>query len=370
MKFCFYGNLSQTLLGNPIGGGELQIAYLAKELSLQDHQVIVIDFSCDEHIYYNNNLKLISLKRVSNKKSKIIKYIYFYKLLKEINADVYHCRIRGWIHILAYWVAKKNNKLFTISLASDLDVASFKDRVKYFYKHKGFKYFLLNDLVTEFVYPFLLRKSSWVFCQNILQKEKLDKLGIKNTLLRNILIIDNIEKDNKLLNKDNYFSYVGSFDKRKGFDVLLILAKAVSNINIIAVGEFRTGNLKSHKIPQNVILMGKLSHEKTLNIIRKSKALIHTSLVEGFPNVFLEAWANGVPVISYAVDPDNLLKEHNFGIYCEKDFKKLVRAVQEFDENKFSSSKILDYVSLNHNKDYIVKIFLATIEKIRDTIKK
>ena len=41
----------------------------------------------------------------------------------------------------------------------------------------------------------------------------------------------------------------------------------------------------------------------------KSKILINTSSFEGFPNTFVQAWANGVPVISLKVDPDNIIKK-------------------------------------------------------------
>jgi len=68
MKICFYGNLSKTLLGSPIGGGELQLVYLAKELSYIGHLVYIVDFQCDEDFEYNKNLKVISFKKyIENK---------------------------------------------------------------------------------------------------------------------------------------------------------------------------------------------------------------------------------------------------------------------------------------------------------------
>ena len=39
MKFCFFGNVAEALKGRTPGGGELQIALLAKALALKGHDV-------------------------------------------------------------------------------------------------------------------------------------------------------------------------------------------------------------------------------------------------------------------------------------------------------------------------------------------
>ncbi|MFQ2414366.1 glycosyltransferase family 4 protein [Aeromonas caviae] len=55
---------------------------------------------------------------------------------------------------------------------------------------------------------------------------------------------------------------------------------------------------KNHQ-DDNVIFLGEISHEKTLDILRKARFLIHLSRSEGMPNVVLEAMAYSVyPILS------------------------------------------------------------------------
>ena len=44
MKICFWGNIAGALKAKPDGGGELQIALLAKALAKAGHEVVVIDY--------------------------------------------------------------------------------------------------------------------------------------------------------------------------------------------------------------------------------------------------------------------------------------------------------------------------------------
>ena len=58
--------------------------------------------------------------------------------------------------------------------------------------------------------------------------------------------------------------------------------------------------------------IGSLTNSEVQDWISKSKLLINTSDAEGFSNTYIEAWANGVPVISHGVDPDDVIK--NYGL--------------------------------------------------------
>ncbi len=54
----------------------------------------------------------------------------------------------------------------------------------------------------------------------------------------------------------------------------------------------------------NLELLPHQWRDKVLELIGRSAAVVVTSSHEGMPNVFLEAWARGVPVISLHFDPD------------------------------------------------------------------
>ena len=46
--------------------------------------------------------------------------------------------------------------------------------------------------------------------------------------------------------------------------------------------------------------------------------------MEGFPNIFIEAWACGVPVLSLHVDPGGVIKKEGLGEIADGNINTLV----------------------------------------------
>ncbi|MBS0153962.1 MAG: glycosyltransferase family 4 protein [Nitrospira sp.] len=64
----------------------------------------------------------------------------------------------------------------------------------------------------------------------------------------------------------------------------------------------------------NVDYRGQVAPEQVLKVIGESCLLLSTSDGEGFPSVFLEAWAAGTPVVSLQIDPDRKIKNGGLGV--------------------------------------------------------
>jgi glycosyltransferase involved in cell wall biosynthesis len=354
MKICFWGNIGKALAGRTSGGGELQIALLAKALAKDGHEVILLDYDCMEEYQTSDGIRIIPIKGW-NDGIRLIRTLthrlpQLYKGLKDQKADIYYCRIRDFRHIFAYWAAHKLKAKFILGLASDLEIMSFRMRWKYYYLTNLRNLWVLFDgIFSEIVYPYLLRKSDYIFVQHEGQKQMLLKKGI-NSVLPNLIDLSQIPVIPSPVRKD--FIYVGWLDKRKGFIKFFeIVNKApMYTFKVIGPPRDKTGYLYYEKLKKfaNVTLLGELSHRETLQHIAYSRALISTSLMEGFPNIFIEAWACGIPVLSLNVDPGSVIEREKLGDITHGSIDGLLKAMEKINNSDNFALRAKDYVERTH----------------------
>lgn len=113
------------------------------------------------------------------------------------------------------------------------------------------------------------------------------------------------ERDDGFYRHQRYFLAVGRLTAQKRHDLLLrAFAQVIQrspqlHLNIAGEGEmeqFLLGLRSKLSLENNVTFLG---HVKNISsLLRNALALIHTSDFEGFPNILLEALAEGCPVIA------------------------------------------------------------------------
>jgi glycosyltransferase involved in cell wall biosynthesis len=359
VKICFFGNISGALKGDNPGGGELQVALLAKALVRAGHKASVVDPFVSEGFSTPDGIRVVSVPewrrgvRVIRMFSQRIPGLY--RALKAERADVYYVRIRGEYNIVPYLAARDVKATFVYAVASDLDVLGFKDRVVHHYLKSMRPYDLLAyGVPTEIVLPFVLRKADIILAQHEFQLEALRKKNLNAFMFRNIIEMESTPSSNDSPGKKEGYVYVGSLDVRKGFSELYDLVKNVPNQNFGIIGGPR-GKRARQLIGQmrelrNATIFGRLSRQQTLQHIASAKALVCTSPVEGFPNVFLEAWAVGTPVISLNVDPGGVIERHNLGYACGGDFNRFLEIVKA-GVGSFDGDALIRYVRQYHSFD-------------------
>ena len=356
MKFCFFGNISDALKGQTPGGGELQIALLAKALVQKGHDVVIIDPNANESFETLEGIKLINIPDW-NKGMKGIRLFRhripaLKKTLLKQNADYYYIRMRSYMHLIPYLVSKKIKRKFIVAAACDLDVLSFRTKYKYEYKPKfNLIQFLTLFLPNDIVYNYLLKRTDYLILQHSGQQEALEMVRGKVGIFPNIFDPKNLQ--NVQRHSGDYFIHVGALTALKGVENLYNLIKIIDKrIRVVVVGQPK--DHKSKKIYEqlgkfeNVTLKGRLDHSETIQLIAGAKALINISNYEGFPNIFLEAWATGVPVISLNVNPGDVINKYGLGIYCDSDLQKMKTCI-ESNELNMNKNKLMSYVAEFHD---------------------
>jgi glycosyltransferase involved in cell wall biosynthesis len=106
----------------------------------------------------------------------------------------------------------------------------------------------------------------------------------------------------------------------------------------------------------NVRHVERVSHREIDGFYRSAAVLVSTSSAEGFANVFLEAWANRLPVVSLDIDPDELICRRKLGEHArsvEEAAEAIKRLVGEVDEREEIGKRAQSYVQECHSPEAV-----------------
>lgn len=341
-----YGVFSNRPNG-PIGGSEIQQYLIAKAFIEAGHKVAVVVkdvFNKQAYAYQGINVHPCKFRYLSGSN---IYYIFdtlcLILLLRQINADFNLLKTPKSI-LFGMGLHRKlfGGKLIKL-MASDMDC-----------KRTG------KGLVS-YLYPLGAKLlDSTIFQSEYQLKETYDNLGLTGIVIKNIAHGDICKSGFK----DIDVLWVGSCSEGKQPQLFLELARKCPEFNFKIVlsntnnNKFSTEILSSVKAIRNLEYYGQTNYDIIGDIYSRAKVLVSTSIIEGFPNTFLQAWQYGVPVVSLHVDPDNVIKTYKLG-YVSKSLDRMV-----FDLRNLLSDEILrnelgenaiKYMNENHSPKIIVK---------------
>ena len=140
-----------------------------------------------------------------------------------------------------------------------------------------------------------------------LQDYLLENYSIYTELIPNGVDLDICDKANsdKFTEKygiTNFVLYAGNIGSIKNPLQFIELARNIPEITFVMIGKgLNSNNIKktlNNPIPKNIIALGELIYEDSLNAISACDALVMTSKREGFPTVLLEAMSMNKPIIA------------------------------------------------------------------------
>jgi glycosyltransferase involved in cell wall biosynthesis len=107
----------------------------------------------------------------------------------------------------------------------------------------------------------------------------------------------------------------------------------------------------------NLALLPPRRRPALLELMARAVAVVSTSQFEGMPNIFLEAWARGIPALALSHDPDGIISQYGLGGFAQGRRDRLVELARDLWDSRAiyneRAARCRAYVSRNHSPEAV-----------------
>jgi len=277
--------------------------------------------------------------------------------LARADADLYYLRAAGFELAPVVLFARRNGRKVIFCGADERDfdpkrvaLPILRDRIMYFWG---------------------LRRCDAIVAQNKAQQSLLRK----NFLINASIIYNGFHESQREISLQEDILWVANFLNIKQPWIFLELARHFPDEQFVMVGG-RTDDRNKEKCNlydaiaseakhlSNVKFKGFLPFDLANKQFERAKVFINTSLHEGFPNTFLQAWSMGIPIISF-VDPDNLIRENRLGLVATNT-SEMIQHLSDFLSSRiiFSANNIRTFCEANFSIERVVDDYETVFRSI------
>lgn len=349
------------------GGIERQTSLMARWFARAGYEVSMINW--DEGQVDGSLVSGVRVFKICQKDAGIRGLRFFWprwsslnRAMARANADIYYynCGDSG-LGQVAMWARRHGRKcVYSVANTPDCDPAlpALKPRRE------------------RMLYSYGLRHSDAVVVQTRTQQKMLrDGFGIDSELIP--MPCEGVSKNAKrhletANDKSMRVLWVGRFSREKRLEWLLDVAECCPEIEFDVVGSANLRSDYSDELSRraagisNIKLHGRVLYDNMAEHYHRSGVLCCTSVYEGFPNTFLEAWSCGLPVVS-TFDPDDVIVSNNLGRTASnvEDLAQSLRhLLNDVEQYRVVSEAGRSYYLQNHSLDVSMQKFARLFESL------
>jgi glycosyltransferase involved in cell wall biosynthesis len=252
-----------------------------------------------------------------------------YRALREIAPDVIYQRVAGGYTGICAYYAKRHHIPLVWHVAHDSDVmpqtlSEGRNPLRPYLEKRSIEY--------------AIPRASCIVVQKVEQQELLRRNYGRDAAL----VVPNFHPaPTQTLDKSGppLVVWVANLKRWKQPEIFVRMAKALRDLDSVrfmmaGAADAGSGNqdwnaelMRSIRTTGNLEYLGQQSHEQINELLARAHILVNTSVHEGFPNTFIQAWMREVPVVSLQVDPDGVLACEAVGIRADSE-AQLAEAVR------------------------------------------
>lgn len=239
-----------------------------------------------------------------------------YKALRQLRPHVIYQRVGcAYTGIAAYYSGRNGSRLLWHA-SSDADLA----RSKRIARHN-----LVQSFLEDSFLAYGIRHADRVVVQSV-QQERLLADNYSRAADAIIANFHPLPTEARQSVPELRVLWIANFKRLKQPEVFVRLAgrlRDLSQVRFVMIGASAAGEgdadwsgdlLRQIDDTPNLEYLGGMSQDEVNSQLASAYALVNTSLYEGFPNTFIQAWFREVPVVSLNVDPDGILGRAAVGI--------------------------------------------------------
>ena len=276
-----------------VGGAEVQQAILARLFASRGYRVSMI--SLDFGQAPQAQIDGVEVHRIFNMQHgvPVLRFVHprltsMWRALKAVDADIYYYRSAAmWVGVLAEF-CRRHGKRLVYAGASDKD----------FDADQGGQIRLARD-------RWLFRRGVFRAHAIVAQNEH-QRRACRETYAREAVVIPScyVPPSAAVSAGRDLALWVGTMHENKRPELLLEVAKKLPHRRFVMIGgpgpnaAFYEETRRLAAAVSNVEFKGFLPLAEAETWFDRARVLVNTSLYEGMPNTFLQAWARGVPTVA------------------------------------------------------------------------
>ncbi len=345
------------------GGAEVQQVFIARAMVSVGYEVsaVCLDYGQEDQVTIDGIT--VYKTHTRNEGIRVVRFIHpratsFWRAMKKADAHIYYQRCAavhtGITALFCRWRKKK----FVYAASSNSDFQPDKLRIKY-----------RRD---KMLYEYGLRRADAVIAQNTEQQKSLrSNYGLDSTLIPNIY-----SPNQPGPARDGCdILWVGMIRPVKRPELFIKIAERTPEFKFKMIGgPYMTAESKIYyeriremaASVENLEFSGFLPFDEVERQFDCAKLSVNTSIIEGFPNTFLQSWARGAPTVSF-FDPKIRQNGRPVGVivHYEQEAIENIRTLMNDDAKRARMGEECKlYYTTHHSADKITAEYTKLFDSL------
>jgi glycosyltransferase involved in cell wall biosynthesis len=214
-----------------------------------------------------------------------------WRALTRVDADVYYQRTAAVYTAFMAHFCNRHGRKSIYAGASDVDFLPGKEDIRFTRDKKIFEWGVRNvdRIVTQ---------------NDVQQKQLFENYGIEGAVIPSCYV----PPAGARVDRGGYVLWTASVRPSKRAELALEIARRLPNYRFVVIGgpdpdrksqHYYASLVEAARALPNVEMKGFVPFSEAENWFNGARLVLNTSLYEGFPNTFLQAWSRGVPTVAF-----------------------------------------------------------------------